>query len=478
MPLYANLVSPSWSGSGYSANTRVLADVPADELIATAERFEQLNPFDQRDLWRAFAENEPMRAYEALGNAAARGEIAPEKWQPLLAHFGYRPARPDPPEAPPLPAVLDLVVTFGDEPLAELLHPLINIIEANLPTPSFRHRLLKLWDRLLPLAVRADEDSDIKPLSERIAAHPVAELAKALMKVQWLARRAAGSGLSPRLTPRFSALVSLEGDAGWLARGALAESIAMLDYLAPEWCEDNLFAPMLGSAEMARELVIIAAQAGCTSYARIFNRLKAALLRTLEEPDISGRAGTELAGALLTAAIATMDGLTTFNLSKLEARRALTRMPDDLLAALAWELGAVLRHAAKDGDAAETWDRLIEPFLLDYWPNDVAARTQEVTRNLARLPSLSGAAFAKAAEVVLGLVVPIEVRDIGYGLDLDEEVLTAYPRASLELLAALVDPNAPAPMDLASALATLIAADPAIGAEPQFWRLRQMNRER
>jgi len=479
MPLYANLVSPSWSGFGYSANTRVLAGVPADELIATAERFEQLNPFDQRDLWRAFAENEPVRAYEALANAAARGEIAPENWQPLLYHFGYRQARPDPPETPPLSSVLDLVLIFADEPLAELLYPLINIIEANMRTAGVRHRLLKLWDRLLPLAVKVDDDdAHTKPLSERIVVHPVAELAKALMNVQWLARRAAGSGLSPRLAPRFSALIGLEGDAGWLARGALAQSIAMLDYLAPEWSEDHLFAPMLDSPGMAGELVIIAAQAGCTRYARIFNRLKPALLRTLEEPDISGRAGTELAGALLTAAIATMDKPTTFELSKLEARRALTRMPDDLLAALAWELGSVLRHHGKDDDPAEIWGRMIEPFLLNYWPNDVAARTPEVTRNLARLPSLSGTAFARATGVVLGLVVPIEVSDIDYGLGLDEEVLTAFPRASLELIAALVDPNAPAPIDLASALATLIAADAAIGAEPQFWRLRQMNRER
>lgn len=51
-----------------------------------------------------------------------------------------------------------------------------------------------------------------------------------------------------------------------------------------------------------------------------------------------------------------------------------------------------------------------------------------------------------------------------------------HPRAALRLLVGLLDVSSPAPDDLAEALAVLVGVDPAIAAEPGYWRLRQLAR--
>ena len=63
MPIYAHLYNPSWSGSGYSADVRVLDQVSDDKLLETAAAFQKTNRIEQADLWAVFARSEPTRAF-------------------------------------------------------------------------------------------------------------------------------------------------------------------------------------------------------------------------------------------------------------------------------------------------------------------------------------------------------------------------------------------------------------------------------
>ena len=99
-----------------------------------------------------------------------------------------------------------------------------------------------------------------------------------------------------------------------------------------------------------------------------------------------------------------------------------------------------------------------------------------MTGNLGHLPGLAGDAFPEAVDTILELTVPIRIRSIAYGLDLDHDAMRAHPRAALRLLVGLLDVSSPAPDDLADALAVLVDADPSIAAEPGYWRLRQLAR--
>jgi hypothetical protein len=74
MPILAHLYNPSWSGSGYSADIRALDDVADDKLLESADAFEVKDRIDQADLWSAFAQNEPARAFGALVDAQNRGQ--------------------------------------------------------------------------------------------------------------------------------------------------------------------------------------------------------------------------------------------------------------------------------------------------------------------------------------------------------------------------------------------------------------------
>ncbi len=134
-----------------------------------------------------------------------------------------------------------------------------------------------------------------------------------------------------------------------------------------------------------------------------------------------------------------------------------------------------------DGAAARgaLWSEAIAPFLRDYWPNDVSARTTEVSENLANLPALAGTAFEQAVVVVLDLVCPIQRYEIGFDLSLDEDdndLISRYPRTTLSFVAGILDRSAPPPSDLGQVIDSLLQADPEIGSEPAFWRIRQMLR--
>src|SRR3546814_405051 len=90
------------------------------------------------------------------------------------------------------------------------------------------------------------------------------------------------------------------------------------------------------------------------SYSPLFNRLKRSIFQALEHDKTDGAARERLSGAVVSAAFAVIRKEESFELSPVECRRALTRMPNSVLASMAWEICAILRQIDGQSDRAAT----------------------------------------------------------------------------------------------------------------------------
>jgi hypothetical protein len=209
MPILAHLYNPSWSGSGYSADIRALDEVADDKLLESAEAFEaNNNRIEQADLWSAFAQNEPARAFVALVDAQNRGQFPSPRWRPLLGLYTDRDRDQQPSNLPEIVDVLAVLAKATTDDLTPLGYPLSLIVElhaAATDSPLFP-AILAFWEQFLPAIVAIDdEDERTRPLSETVISHPLATLANALMTMQSNVEReavAVSLASSPRSSKR------------------------------------------------------------------------------------------------------------------------------------------------------------------------------------------------------------------------------------------------------------------------------------
>lgn len=481
MPILAHLCNPSWSGSGYSADIRVLQSVEDEDLLETAAQIETSDRLEQSDLWQVFVENEPVRALRGLHAAFVGGDFDAHRWRPLLGLYAYREPEQRPEDLPDLVTILGTVAMVASDQLAPLGHVLSTLIErrAKATDDPLFPAILSLWDQLLP-AVESVEQADDRErlLSDTVLGSPLATLAASLMTMQSNVERHKGGGFDPVLAPRFAALVALEGRPGVVAKAALMQQLRFLTWLAPEWVDEHLLPSLMAESDEALDLMSVVAHSVAPQNPDLFNLLKVPILRALEHEKTDEAVREQLSGALIGAAISIIGGRGGFDLTPVECRRILTRIPSRVLARMAWELTSLLRGKRNAKNQAKYWDAVIAPFLTRYWPNDVAARTAEVSENLAHLPALAGNAFERAVSTVLGLVRPIARYEIRFGLGLDREskLITKYPRSALKLIAAVLDLDAPPPSDVNETIQALLDADPGVATEPAFWRLKLLQR--
>lgn len=480
MPMLAHLYNPSWSGSGYSADIRVLDEVDDDQLLRSAEAFEESNRIEQGDLWTVFAKSEPLRAYAALKDANEKGEFSAYRWQPFLGLYAYDEPELDEAERPPLEAVLDTMETAPADGLAMVAHQLARIIERNFAdsASTLFPKLMKLWDHLVD-ALAAEEIGTDDSLAELALSHPLGMVADSLVTVLNGMRPPAGEGFPDILAGQFEKLVQIQGRAGLVVRAALLQQLAFLRAIAPQWVDAMLMPGIFLEDDNAIDLMSVVARSVAPQYAELFNKLKPAIFRALEHDRTDDGVREELCGALIGAAFAVIEGRGGFELTGVECRRILTRVSNKALARMAWELTSLLRDKLGAEERGQYWDQAIAPFLLDYWPNDVSARTIEVSENLAHLPALAGASFERAVAIVLDLICPIQRYEIRFGLGLSsdgDDLIALYPRAALTLISGILDRASPPPSDLAEVINSLLATDGQIASEPAFWRIRQMLR--
>jgi|GEM_PF-1265759 len=481
MPIYAHLYNPSWSGSGYSADVRVLDQVSDDKLLETVAAFQETNRIEQADLWTVFARSEPMRAFAALSEALRNGQFPVSNWEPFLSLYAYPEPSLDEPERPPLGDVLEKLNAAPVEQFGPLTHQLARIVEksAGAPDDPLFAAVMLLWDRLVGVTAAPDQDDPDTMLGELVFSHPLGILAQSLVNILDAMAPAQASGLPELLSARFERLATIRGRAGLIARGSLLQQLAFLRAVAPVWVDANLMPGLLLHDDEAVDLMSVVARSVAPQFPDLFNVLKPAIIHALEHNRTDDGVREMLSGALIGAAFAVIKGQGGFELSGVECRQTLTRVSNTVLARMAWELSSMLRSNVGADARGAFWAEAISPFLCDYWPNDVSARTTEVSENLAHLPALAGTAFDEAVAVVLDLACPIQRYEIRFGLGLgedDNDCISQYPRTSLIFIAGILDRSAPPPDDLGEVIDRLLQADPEIGSEPAFWRIRQMLR--
>jgi hypothetical protein len=284
MPILAHLYNPSWSGSGYSADIRALDEVADDKLLESAEAFEADNRIEQADLWSAFAENEPARAFVALVDAQNRGQFPSPRWLPLLGLYAYRDRDQQPSNLPEIVDVLAALAKATTDDLSPLGYPLSRMVElhaAETDSPFFP-AILALWEQLLPAVVAIDdEDERARPLSETVISHPLATLATALITMQRNVGHEEGGGFAGQFAPKFEALVRLPARAGVIARGALMQQLPFMHWLAPAWVEEHLLPGLLEETNEALDLMSVVAHSVAPRYPVLFNRLKGSFFERL-----------------------------------------------------------------------------------------------------------------------------------------------------------------------------------------------------
>src|SRR3546814_3136498 len=114
--------------------------------------------------------------------------------------------------------------------------------------------------------------------------------------------------------------------------------------------------------EDAIDLMSVVSVSHAPQYSPLFNRLKRSIFQALEHDKTDGAARERLSGAVVSAAFAVIRKEESFELSPVECRRALTRMPNSVLASMAWEICAILRQIDGQSDRAETWTNVIKRF--------------------------------------------------------------------------------------------------------------------
>jgi hypothetical protein len=158
------------------------------------------------------------------------------------------------------------------------------------------------------------------------------------------------------------------------------QQLPFLHSLAPAWVEEHLLPGLLEETDEAVDLMSVVAHSVAPQYAALFNRLKGAIFRALERERIDDAVREQLSGALVGAAFAVIQGRDGFELTNVECRRMLTRMPNSVLSRMAWELTHLLRSKPDPATRAIYWDSVVEPFLTDYWPNDVRPQQSKCRR--------------------------------------------------------------------------------------------------
>jgi hypothetical protein len=175
-----------------------------------------------------------------------------------------------------------------------------------------------------------------------------------------------------------------------------------------------------------------------------------------------------------------------------DAQQMLRSIPDELRAHAALSVVRFIDDVARSrGESPpareEVFDRAIEPFLRDVWPQERAAVTPAVAEAFASIPAASGRRFPRAVSSLRRFLVPFEawsMDDWGFqaadGDGLRDRIVVgvAEAAAALDLLDLTISRGADVrvPRGLDAILAVLASQDPALRQDPRFARLAALVR--
>jgi hypothetical protein len=337
---------------------------------------------------------------------------------------------------------------------------------------------------------KEEEGAEAKRIAHDSLNSPIGDLAGAFL------------GACPNLTddPRpFEANADLRalrdliattpGRAGAIARYRCITRLPYLMSADGAWAEAALLSPLENGAESDALWHAVA-------YSPLRRNVMARLGRLMARRAVNGGLEMEIRRSLVErVCFAMLDDMWNgrqYDDLLPDAQQMLRTVPDELRAYAALTVGRFVDDLAGPLSTPppareQIFDRAIEPFLRDVWPQERAAVTPAVSKAFASVPAASGRRFDRAIAAIRRFLVPFEswsMHDWGFlgdggsglrgGVILGEEEATA----ALDLLDLTIGKGADArvPRGLDTALAVLALENPALRRDPRFARLAALAR--
>ncbi len=469
----------SWSGWGYGGDTSLVAEVPTERLLDHVTEIAASDPINQDGLWRAVCEQRPADALAALVQAGTEGRWPVDMWRDYLN--GRAVAFKAGVDEQQVKDTASTVCEMPEDTLASLLPSStlwLESVPAKEAAGTLREVVLKTWDQLVDVLSNWKEPSERsasrdRHLLEESVNHPAGKLASILIAIQDTSPKEADIGLAADIEMRIERLTRLPMPLRRLALAPLIRALAFFQWLAPDWTEKTLFQEFKRDDTDAKEYLATLVLYGVPFRIQIFNRLKSFICSALTSADTADDVRNHLAHVITWAIGTRMAGDDEIDITEMEARRLLTLAPSTALRSVAWGLWRSLADP-RGGDAAAEWQRRIRPLLERVWPNDVIARSPEVSRMLIEIPAAAGEQLPDAVRVVSPLIVPSEIRSVefDFGIHGHSELIKRSPNELFDLVYAAVDVRNGMPYDLAKFLDDIGNAVPSLKVDSRYVTLR------
>jgi hypothetical protein len=279
------------------------------------------------------------------------------------------------------------------------------------------------------------------------------------------------------------------GYAGVVARYRCATGLPYFMHADGGWTEDAL----LSRLEEGPESDVLW---HAVAHSRLTRNVMVRLGRLMARRAVNGGLEMEVRRSLVERVCFDMLGgiyraQTNFDLLP-EAQQMLRAVPDELRAHAAHSVKRFMDDVVNSGGVTpvsreEIFDRAVEPFLRDVWPQERAVVTPAVSEAFASVPAASCRRFDRAVAAIRRFLVPFEswsmyhwglVSDTGSGIREGVVVGPAEAAAALDLLDLTIGKGADVriPHGLDAALAVIAMENPALRRDTRFARLATLTR--
>lgn len=323
------------------------------------------------------------------------------------------------------------------EILGELAHPIADwLLTSSERHPPEIQRSEPLWRKLIaalrdtPTGEGGGDRAKEPDWATEALNSPAGKLAQVLMSDPSNADAEPVGGFDDGWLHRVEELLSLEGDAHRHALAIFSYNLNWFYARDPNWTERHLL------AALEREEDVTAFWAGVLWAARIpspplYLRLKPALLRLERQSWIIHHNHLEMLAALILAGWGIVDDVAgTRLITDDEMRGVLLSASDDFRGQVLWQLEQWSEEADRE------WTARVHPFLIGAWPRQKMVKTAKASARLCELAFSNPEVFGAIADVVIGLVTPVE-RDhlmLYKFIETPEAIVDQYPEKVLALL--------------------------------------------
>ena len=441
---------------------------------------------------------------------AAAGVV--DRFPRLWGHFGYyhsrsgtEPLRDAPSEAD---RVLALMSRLSDATLEAAIDSLSHWLHGWSEHLVGCATLPQLWLQAWPHAVKATnagataEDMDFSAASIRATRdqrspdepntlHPPAgKLVRVLLQLPPFTDGAAvahGDGnLFARMRDRA---IEAPGRSGLIARCLLTEKLPVFLQSDPAWARRHLVEPLF--MDDGHSIPLWHAVASSWLETDVLKIIGDAVCGRVLDDRINEASRENLVSCLVHEGLSSFQQRREPSVGYARIAQTLRSADDAIRAWAALDITQFQGFAYKDGQGsralADLFRATVKPFLEQVWPQERSLTTSRVSRHLARLPAVTGDAYADAVDAIERFLTPFDCRSLlEYGYcEGDRAETLRMPRLSdavdaspkAHALLRLLDltighaRDAPIPEDIGIALDRIESVAPRLTSDPAFRRI-------